>query len=147
MVHYIHSDASYFGETNGRSRAAGFAFLGNKHIPSTIPSTPINGAILVRSNILDVVVSSAAVAELGAVFEIMRDVTSIRLTLDNCGYPQTATPIQTDNLCAIGFAIASVNTSFEYIGEREATTLLTTSPKIIPSNRISPYTRSCLSFL
>jgi hypothetical protein len=65
MTLHTHSDASYLGETHGRSRIAGFHFLGQQHRSGTIPSTPINGGLLICSSILDVVVSSAAEAELG----------------------------------------------------------------------------------
>jgi len=62
----------------------------------------------VRSSILDVVVSSAAEAEVGGLFENMRDATSLRNTLTDMGYPQPATPIQTDNKCAEGIANGNV---------------------------------------
>ena len=63
MTLHTHSDASYLGETRGRSRIAGFHFLGQQHRPGTIPTTPINGGLFIRSSILDVVVSSAAEAD------------------------------------------------------------------------------------
>ena len=65
MTLHTHSDASYLGETHGRTRIAGFHFLGQQHRPGTIPATPINAGLLIRSIILNVVVSSAAEAELG----------------------------------------------------------------------------------
>jgi hypothetical protein len=43
MTLHTHSDASYLGETRGRSCIAGFHFLGQQHRVVTIPSTPING--------------------------------------------------------------------------------------------------------
>ena len=104
MTLHTHSDASYLGETRGRSRIAGFHFLGQQHRPGTIPTTPINGGLLIRSSILDVVVSSAAEAELGGLFENMRDATSLRNILTDMGYPQPASPMQTDNKCADGIA-------------------------------------------
>ena len=54
-----------------------FTFLENNIIAriGTISDTPINGGLLIRSSILDVVVSSAAEAELGSLFENMRDAT------------------------------------------------------------------------
>ena len=74
MILHTHSDASYLGETKGSSRFAGFHFLGKQHHRiGTISDTPINGGFLIRSSILDVVVSSAAEAELGGLFENMRD--------------------------------------------------------------------------
>jgi hypothetical protein len=90
------SDASYLGETRGRSRIAGFHFLGQQHRSGTIPIAPINGGLLIRSSILDVVVSSAKEAELGGLFENMRDATSLRNILADMGYPQPASPMQTD---------------------------------------------------
>ena len=100
MILHTHSDASYLGETRGgRSRIAGFHFLGQHHPPpaAALPITPINGALSVRSIILDVV---AAEAELGGLFKNMRDATNLRNILADFGYPQPATPIQTDNKCA-----------------------------------------------
>jgi hypothetical protein len=38
----------------------------------------------------------------------MRDATNLRNILTDFGYPQPATPIQTDNKCAYGIAQASV---------------------------------------
>ena len=104
MTLHTHSDASYLGESKGRSRIAGFHFLGQQHKLGTRPTTPINGGLFIRSSILDVVVSSAAEAELGGLFENMRDATTLRNILADMGYPQSATPIQTDNKCADGIA-------------------------------------------
>lgn len=105
MIYYQHSDASYLGETKARSRAGGIGFLGQSQTaPASVPTSPINGLLTARSSILDVVVSSAAEAELGALFENMRDGTTIRAILSNFGYPQPSTPIQTDNACAHGIA-------------------------------------------
>jgi hypothetical protein len=102
MTLHTHSDASYLGETRGRSRIAGFHFLGQQHRPGSIPTTPINGGLLIRSSILDVVVSSAFEADLGGLFENMRDATALRNIPTDMGYPQTASPMQTDNKCADG---------------------------------------------
>ena len=96
---------------HGRTRIAGFHFLGQQHRPGTIPTTPINGGLLIRSIILDVVVSSAAEAELGGLFENMRDATSLRNILnDGHWLPQPASPMQTDNKCADGCRTAHDNT-------------------------------------
>ena len=108
MTLHTHSDASYLGESKSRSRFAGFHFLGQQHRLGTIPTTPINGGLLIRSSILDVVVSSAAEAELGGLFENMRDATTLRNILADVGYPQSASPIQTDNKCAEGIAHGTV---------------------------------------
>ena len=74
MTLHTHSDASYLGESKSRSHFAGFHFLGQQHRLGTIPTTPINGGLLIGSSILDDVVVFSA--ELGGLFEnIMRDAT------------------------------------------------------------------------
>ena len=126
MTLHTHSDASYLGETRGRSRIAGFHFLGQQHRVGTIPSTPINGGLFIRSSILDVVVSSAAEAELGGLFENMRDATTLRNILADMGYPQAATPMQTDNKCADGISHGTVKSKrskafdmrYHWVGDR-----------------------------
>ena len=75
MTLHTHSDASYLGESKGRSRIAGFHFLGQQHKLGTRPTTPINGGLFIRSSILDVVVDSA---ELGGLLENLRDATTLR---------------------------------------------------------------------
>jgi hypothetical protein len=108
MYLHIHSDASYLSEAEARSRIAGFFFLSDKpKNPSIAPSPtdtppPVNGAVLVLSNILRVVVASATEAEMGGVFFNAKEATSLRVTLEEMGHPQLATPIQTDNACAAG---------------------------------------------
>ena len=55
MILHNHSDASYIGETRGRSQIAGFHFLGQQHRVGTISSTPINGCgLYICSSILNV---------------------------------------------------------------------------------------------
>jgi hypothetical protein len=97
MILHVHSDASYLSETEARSRAGGISFLGND---SNHPH--INGAIHVHSSILKNVVSSAAEAEIGALFHNAQDACTLRQTLIDLGHPQPATSIQTDNACANG---------------------------------------------
>eukprot|EP00804_Cyclotella_cryptica_P013681 CCRYP_016123-RA/>CCRYP_016123-RA protein AED:0.28 eAED:0.28 QI:0/0/0/1/0/0/3/0/318 len=59
MILAAHSDASYLSESNARSRAGGHFFLSeNDHYPTN------NGAVLTISQIIKVVMSSAAEAEL-----------------------------------------------------------------------------------
>ena len=48
--------------------------------------------------------SSAAEAEVGALFDNSKEAARIRLTLQDMGHPQHATPIQVDNKCAEGIA-------------------------------------------
>ena len=66
MVLNIHSDASYASEIGAKSRAAGHYFLGWK--PRDNAPIRLNGAIYTLCNIMKFVASSAAEAELGALF-------------------------------------------------------------------------------
>jgi hypothetical protein len=50
------------------------------------------------------VLSSATEAELGALFDNMKDGTPLRVTLAELGHPQDATRVNTDNACASGIA-------------------------------------------
>ena len=91
----IHSDASYLSEPKARSRAGGHMFMaGSEEIPIN------NGAVLNISQIIKAVMSSAAEAELGALFINAKTAVSIRQTLEEMGHPQPRTPIQTDNSTA-----------------------------------------------
>ncbi len=101
MVLKIHSDASYLSEAKARSRAGGHFYLGDQ--PSNQPERG-NGAILNKSKIMRNVMSSAAEAECGAVFENTTDAVPLQTTLEEMGHPQPPTPIQVDNSPAYGFA-------------------------------------------
>ena len=59
-----------------------------------------NGAVLNISQIIKAVMSSAAEAELGALFINAKTAVSMRRTLEELGHPQPRTPIQTDNATA-----------------------------------------------
>ena len=61
-----------------------------------------NGALLTLSTILRMVVSSAAEAEIGALYLNGREGVNIRNILKEMGHPQPATPMQTDNTTAHG---------------------------------------------
>ncbi len=97
MVLAAHSDASYLSETNARSRAGGHFFLSeNDHYPNN------NGAVLTIAQIIKAVMSSAAEAELGALYINAREVIPLRHLLLEMGHAQPPTPIQTDNSTALG---------------------------------------------
>jgi hypothetical protein len=95
MVLAIHSDASYLSEPKSRSRAGGHMFMAGK---DKIPIN--NGAVLNILQIIRAVMSSAAEAELGALFINAKTAVSMRQTLIKLGHPQPRTPIQTDNATA-----------------------------------------------
>jgi hypothetical protein len=95
MVLAIHSDASYLSEPKARSRAGGHMFMSaNEDI------TTNNGAVLNISQIIRAVMSSAAEAELGALFIIAKTAVSMRHTFEEMGHPQPRTPIHMDNKTA-----------------------------------------------
>lgn len=97
MVLAIHSDASYLSESNARSRAGGHFFL-SKDDP--VPAN--NGAILSIAQIIKAVMTSAAEAELGALYINAREAVYIRQILEGMGHKQPPTPIQIDNSTAVG---------------------------------------------
>ena len=114
MYLWVHSDASYLSEADSRSRYAGYFFLSRRPrdptvapIPGEAPP-PLNGPILVVTHKLKEVVASAAEAELGGLFHNCREAEPIRITLDELGFPQGPTPIQTDNTTAAGIANRTV---------------------------------------
>jgi hypothetical protein len=59
-----------------------------------------NGAVLNILQIIRAVMSSAAEAELGALFINAKTAVLMRHTLEEMGHPQPQTPIQTDNKTA-----------------------------------------------
>ena len=92
-----HSDASHLSETKARSRAGGHFFLSeNEEYPAN------NGAVLTIAQIIKVVMSSAAEAELGALCINSRETVPQRHLLEEMGHPQPPTPIQVDNTTALG---------------------------------------------
>jgi hypothetical protein len=110
MTLHCHSDASYLSEPRARSRVGGYFFLSDTPLDSTTAPDPngtpppLNGPVHINSTILKAVVSSAAEAELGALFYNTKDAAMLRTTLTDLGHPQHAAPIQTDNACAAGIA-------------------------------------------
>ena len=105
MVLWMHSDASYLTAPQGRSRAAGYSFLSARphSLPTaTDPAPPDYGPVHILCQIMHHVVSSAAKAELGALFLNAQDICPICMALDELGHPQPATPLQTDNNTASG---------------------------------------------
>ena len=120
----IHSDASYLSEPKARSRAGGYFFL-TKNANSTDPD---NGAVLNVAQIIKAVMSSAAEAELGALFINAKHAVPMRHTLEEMGHPQGRTPIQTDNSTANGVvngkiqpkATKAMDMRYYWLRDREA---------------------------
>ena len=118
---FIQSDASYLSRPKARSVAGGVFYLSNTHQP-----TSINGPCLALSTIIPVVVSSVAEAEYAAVFMNAKEGAALRTILENIGYPQPATEILCDNMCAVGLAsdtlsqkqTKSIHMQFHWIRDR-----------------------------
>ena len=97
MILAVHSDASYLSEAQARSRAGGHFFCSTNS-----DEPPNNGAILNISQIIKAVMSSAAEAELGALYINTREAVPLRHLLGEMGHKQPPTPIQTNNSTALG---------------------------------------------
>ena len=88
MVLVGHSDASYLSESNARSRAGGHFFLSRD-----TEDPPNNGPVLTISQIIKHVMSSAAEAELGALYINCREAIPARHALEYMGHKQPPTPM------------------------------------------------------
>ncbi len=123
MILAVHSNASYLSKQKSRSRAGGHFYL-----LSNMPYPPNNGAIKNIAKVIDAVVSSAAEAELGALFINAREALYFQCILIDMGHPQPKTPIQMDNSTAEGFISSkiqpkhtkSMDMRFEWLKDREA---------------------------
>jgi hypothetical protein len=100
MILKLHSGASYLSESGARSRSGGFFFLGNRDRPDPLTQGPL----LVTTAIMKNVLSSAAEAEIGALFDNTKKAVVLRTMLEEMQYPQPATLVQTDNSTACGIA-------------------------------------------
>ena len=98
MVLAAHSDASYLTEPNSRSRAGAHIFLTEDD-----PIPRQNGPIQTISQVIKYVMASAAEAELAALYTTAREMIPLRNALEEMGWPQPKSPIQTDNSTANGF--------------------------------------------
>jgi hypothetical protein len=96
MILNIHSDAGYLNEPKARSRAGGNFVMSSTRKKG---DQQHNGPLLTLSTILKIVVSSAAEAEIGALFLNAKEGVNI---LKELGHPQPATPVQTENTTAHG---------------------------------------------
>jgi hypothetical protein len=102
MILCIDSDASYLVAAMARSRAGGFFYLGNKD------QKLFNGSISVIAKIIKNVMSSAAEAEIAALFLNAKHSIPMRNTLIELGHAQPPTPIRTDNSTANGIMNSTV---------------------------------------
>ena len=100
MIINIHPDASYCSAGRGRGRSGGYFFLGS--IPVNGKPTKLNENIHITCAILKMVATSAAEAELGALFLNAREAKVLRITLHKLGHPQPPIPIHVDITTAEG---------------------------------------------
>jgi hypothetical protein len=105
MILNIHSDASYLSERETKSRAGGGFYMGSN---ADTANKLTNGEILIISTVLKHVMSSAAEAEIGAVFINAKEGTVLCTTLEEVGHPQPPTPFETDNTTATGYSNGTI---------------------------------------
>ena len=97
IILYAHSDAGFHNESRGRSRAGAHIFLAEVE-----PISKWNGPVLTIAQIMKFVMASASEAELGAMFITAQAMVLKRNDLEEMGWKQACSPIQTDNLAAAG---------------------------------------------
>jgi hypothetical protein len=95
MILQIHSDASNLSENEDKGRAKKDKKLAN-------------GVILIVRKVLKHVMSSAAEAEIGAVFINAKEGAVLRTTLEELGHKQPPTPMETDNNTATGYSNGTI---------------------------------------
>jgi hypothetical protein len=105
MILHIHSDASYLSEKEAKSRAGGLFYIGSS---TNTDNKLTNGEIFIISKVLKHVMSSAAEAEIGAVFINAKEGAVLRTTLQELGYPQPPTPMETDSTTATGYSNGTI---------------------------------------
>ena len=97
MIICAHSDAGFHNEIRGRSIAGAHMFLAEDE---TIPKW--NGPVLTIAQIMKFVMASASEAELGYMFITAQAMLLQQNTLEEMGWKQPRSPIQTDNSAAAG---------------------------------------------
>jgi hypothetical protein len=95
MILSVHSNVSYLSKARAHSQVSGHFFCSKD---SKNPSN--NGAVHTISKILKAVMSSAAKAELGALYINACKAIPMRQLLKEMGHKQPKTPIKTDNRTA-----------------------------------------------
>ena len=104
LILSVDSDASYLVLPKARSRIAGFFQLTDaKDSPNR------NGPLQVECKTIKHVVSSAAEAEISALFHNAQTSIPIRRLLIALGHPQPPTPIKIDNSTALGYVYNNIH--------------------------------------
>jgi hypothetical protein len=167
MILAIESNASCLSVTKGRSRAAGHFFMTNQRVNDTDQCTA-NGAVHVLCQIIREILSSAAEAELGALFHNSKEACPLRIPLSEMGHPRnrppqllpttappTVSPTTPSNKSApkrltcifTGYTIAYAKASLTYIGAKVATIVPIITPSIIRRNTTRPSDRPTFTAL
>ena len=95
MIRCAHSDAGFHNESHGRSRSGAHMFLAEDE-----PILKWNEPVFTIAQIMKFDMASASEAELGAMFITAESRVSQRNTLEEMGWKQPCSPIQTDNSAA-----------------------------------------------
>jgi hypothetical protein len=98
FIIHIHSDASYLSLSNACSRLDGLFFCSKKHPQEDT----LNGSFLNITSVIKNVVASADESEVGACFQNAQSGAPLRVTLNELGHIQPATPLRTDNSTVFG---------------------------------------------
>jgi hypothetical protein len=98
MILHIHSEASYLSVSNARSCLGGLFFCGDK----PPQEDTLNGSILNVASVIKNVVASAAESKVGECFQNSQSGSPLRVTLNELGHIQPATPLHADNSTAVG---------------------------------------------
>jgi hypothetical protein len=101
----MHSDASYLSENEAKSRAGGLFYMGSS---TNTEKKLTNGAIFIISKVLKHIMSSAAEAEIGAVFINSKEGAVLRTKLEELEHPQPPTPTETYNTTATGYSNGTI---------------------------------------
>ena len=97
MILCAHTNAGFFNKTNARSCAGAHIYLSEND-----PFPHFNGAVLSIAQIIKFIMASAAKAELSTLFVMAQEMISHRQTRIDMGWPQSKSPIQTNNSTAAG---------------------------------------------
>ena len=98
MILEAHADAVFLNESQARRRAGAHIFLLENE-----PKPKLNGPVLTIAQIINIVMASAAEAEMSALFIMAKKMVPLRHTLIEMGWPQPQTLIQTDNSTSVVF--------------------------------------------
>ncbi len=97
MILCAHANAGFNNKSKGCSQAGAHIFISKNN-----PFPKHNGPIHSISQVMKFVMSSAAEAELGALYTTAKEMVPLQQTHIEMGWPQPCTPIQTDKSTAVG---------------------------------------------